>query len=127
MDRIIAEINFSSHGVVPAVIQDELTHEVLMVGYMNAEAVRKTLQGPHVWFYSRSKKRLWKKGEVSGHTQTVKEVRLDCDGDAMLIKVKQHVAACHKGYHSCFFREIKTSHLDVVGKKVFDPGAVYKK
>lgn len=127
MDRILAEINFSSHGVVPAVIQDELTHEVLMVGYMNAEAVRKTLQGPHVWFYSRDKRRLWKKGEVSGHTQMVKEVRLDCDGDALLITVKQHVAACHKGYQSCFFRKVVEDHLAVVGEKKFAPEVVYKK
>lgn len=98
-----------------------------MFAQMNREAVEKTLQGPHVTFWSRSRKKLWVKGEESGHTQTVKEVFYDCDADALLIKVDQKVAACHEGYRSCFFRKIEEGESKVVAKKIFDPKEIYKK
>lgn len=112
------QLKFNEQGLIPAIIQDHQNHEVLMMGYMNQEALEKTLEGPCVVFFSRSKQRLWKKGETSGHTQTVKEIYLDCDLDTLLIKVEQNVAACHKGYRSCFFRQVEDSELKMKGKKV---------
>jgi phosphoribosyl-AMP cyclohydrolase len=114
-------LNFSSHGILPAVIQDHENGQVLMLGYMNREAAEKTLQGPHVTFYSRSRKKLWTKGETSGHFQTVKQIFFDCDADALLIKVEQKVAACHAGYRSCFFREMGPDGIRIVGEKIFEP------
>lgn len=113
------DLKFDAKGLIPAVIQDHKTKEVLMVGYMNQEAFEKTCEGPHVWFFSRSKNRLWKKGETSGHTQTVKEIRVDCDTDCLLILAEQNVAACHKGYHSCFYRTYENDSLQVNSKKIF--------
>jgi len=127
MDEFINTINFSTHGKVAAVIQDIENNQVLMMAYMNEEALRKTVTGPDVWFYSRSKQRLWKKGETSGHTQTVKEIYFDCDADCVLIKVEQQVAACHNGYRSCFYRQYKEGKIVVVEKEVFDPKSIYKK
>lgn len=116
-------LNFSSHGILPAVIQDYENGQVLMLGYMNREAAEKTLQGPHVTFYSRSRKKLWTKGETSGHFQAVKQIFFDCDADALLIKVEQKVAACHAGYRSCFFREMGPDGIRIVGEKIFEPEA----
>lgn len=110
-----------------AVIQDAANGEVLMVGHMNREALEKTLEGPYVTFFSRSRQKLWVKGESSGHTQEVKEIRIDCDADALVIKVKQNVAACHTGYRSCFYRKAEGDNLKVEGKKVFEEKEVYKK
>ncbi len=112
-------LKFNSDGLIPAIIQDVVNHQVLMLGYMNAEAFAKTKAGPHVWFYSRSKKRLWKKGETSGHTQTVKEIRIDCDADTLLILVEQHVAACHAGYRTCFFQSLQNDIAVTTETKVF--------
>jgi phosphoribosyl-AMP cyclohydrolase len=98
-----------------------------MVGYMNREAVRKTLESGRVCFWSRSRQEYWIKGETSGHTQTVRTVAFDCDADALLIKVEQKGGACHTGYRSCFFREVSPdgNATCIVGEKVFDPDAVY--
>jgi phosphoribosyl-AMP cyclohydrolase len=98
-----------------------------MVGYMNREAVRKTLESGRVCFWSRSRQEYWIKGETSGHTQTVRTVAFDCDADALLIKVEQKGGACHTGYRSCFFREVSPdgNSTRIVGDKVFDPNAVY--
>lgn len=114
-------LNFSSHGVLPAVIQDHENGQVLMLGYMDREAVERTLAGPYVTFYSRSRKKLWLKGETSGHVQTVKEIFFDCDADALLIKVEQKVAACHAGYRTCFYRQFGENGIQIVGEKVFEP------
>lgn len=111
-------LTFNSHGLIPAIIQDFENGEVLMLGYMNREALSRTLAGPHVVFYSRSRQKLWEKGETSGHTQTVKEIFFDCDEDALLIKVDQKVAACHNGFRSCFYRKYDGSAVTVVGKKI---------
>ena len=103
---IIDTLKFDENGLIAAIIQDAKNNEVLMFAFMNREAVEKTLAGPYVAFWSRSRKKLWIKGEESGHTQEVKEVYYDCDADALLIKVDQKVAACHEGFRTCFFRRI---------------------
>lgn len=115
-------------GLVPVIAQDWQTGEVLMLAYMNQEAWEKTLETGKVHYYSRSRQKIWLKGESSGHFQIVKEIWLDCDLDTLLIKVEQlGGAACHKGYRSCFFRRFKDGDLEVVGEKIFDPEVVYGK
>ena len=125
--KILSELKYDSDGLVAAVIQDRTNNEVLMVGYMNAEAIKETLNTGRVCFWSRSRQKLWIKGETSGHTQTVESVAVDCDSDALLIKVEQKVAACHTGYRSCFFREVSPDgeSTRVVGDKIFEADAVY--
>ena len=125
--KILSELKYDRDGLVAAVIQDHTNNEILMVGYMNAEAIKETLSTGRVCFWSRSRQKLWIKGETSGHTQTVKSVAVDCDGDALLIKAEQKVAACHTGYRSCFFREVSPDgeSTRVVGEKIFDADAVY--
>lgn len=99
-------IKFDVHGLVPAIIQDEATGTVLMLAYMNAEALEKTVATGVTWFFSRSRQSLWQKGETSGHVQRVKTILYDCDADAVLVKVEQTGAACHEGTFSCFSRDI---------------------
>ena len=99
-------LSFSPDGLIPAVIQDEASGRVLMVAYMNREALEKTLETGKTWFWSRKRKVLWQKGEASGHYQVVREIYVDCDKDTLLIKVDQNGVACHEGYFSCFFRKI---------------------
>lgn len=125
--QILDQLKFNQNGLIPAIIQDDENNEVLMVGYMNSEAVQRTLQSGSVCFWSRSRQEFWIKGETSGHTQTVRSVAFDCDGDALLIKVEQTGGACHTGYRSCFFREVSPNgnSTRIVGKKVFNPDAVY--
>ena len=125
--EILNQLKTDQTGLIPAIIQDDENKEVLMVGYMNREAVRKTLESGRVCFWSRSREEYWIKGETSGHTQTVRTVAFDCDGDALLIKVEQKGGACHTGYRSCFFREVSPdgNSARIVGEKVFDPDAVY--
>jgi len=114
-------------GLVPAIIQDAETGQVLMLAYMNSIAWEKTLETGKAWFYSRSRNKQWMKGEESGNVQIVKEVFVDCDDDTVLLKVEQvGKAACHKGYTSCFFRKID-GEVQVVEERVFDPEKVYKK
>ncbi len=122
------KIKFDQAGLVPAIVQDAGTGEVLMQAFMNREALDKTLETGKCHFYSRSRGKLWIKGEESGHTQAVRGVFLDCDSDSVLIKVEQKGGACHKGYRSCFFVEVdpKSRMTRTVGKKVFDPKKVYK-
>ncbi|MBF0228317.1 MAG: phosphoribosyl-AMP cyclohydrolase [Desulfamplus sp.] len=116
-------------GLVPAVVQDNETGEVLMLAYMNEESWKETLTSGMATYYSRSRKQLWKKGETSGNIQVIKEIRLDCDEDTILIKVEQiGNAACHLGYKSCFFRKVNCdSTFEIVGEKIFDPKKVYFK
>ena len=120
------EVKFGKEGLVPAVIQDWERGQVLMLGYMNREALDLTVRTGRVHFFSRSRGRLWCKGETSGHTQEVVEVRLDCDGDAVLIKVRQKVAACHTGHLSCFYRKLVGGGWQEAEPVVFDPGEVYR-
>ncbi len=115
-------------GLVPAVAQDADTGEVLMLAWMNREAFDETVRTGRAVYFSRSRNRLWRKGEESGNVQEVRGVYLDCDADTVLLKVKQiGGAACHEGYPSCFFRKLEGGELAVVGERVFDPKQVYKK
>lgn len=100
--ELIAALKFNDQGLIPAIIQEDSTGEVLMLGWMNAEALRRTLSTTRVTFWSRSRAEFWRKGDTSGHTQTVKSVHADCDGDSLLVRVHQHGAACHTGLRSCF-------------------------
>lgn len=125
--QILDELKFDSNGLIPAIIQDFENNDVLMMGYMNREAVQRTLESGRVTFWSRSRQKYWVKGETSGHTQDVRSLAFDCDADTLLIKVVQKGGACHEGYRSCFFREVSPNgnSARIVGTKVFDPGAVY--
>ena len=115
-------------GLVPAVVQDAETGEVLMLAYMNEEAYRRTVETGKACFYSRSRDAFWMKGETSGHVQEVQEIRVDCDADAVLLEVRQvGGAACHKGYRSCFHRKVEEGRWFTVGERVFDPAEVYDK
>jgi len=126
-NRVAETPDFSKGaGLLPVIAQDADTGEVLMLAYMNAEGFARTLATGEAVYYSRSRQRLWRKGEESGHTQQVRAVFVDCDGDTILLKVTQHGgAACHEGYRSCFFREVTDAGLRVVGERVFDPAKVY--
>jgi len=113
-------------GLVPAIAQDYETGEVLMLAFMNSESWKLTCETGIVHYWSRSRSKLWKKGESSGNLQEVKEIRVDCDNDCVLVRVKQiGDAACHLGYRSCFFRVVDGEELKVVGEKIFDPDEVY--
>ena len=115
-------------GLVPAIAQDAATGEVLMMAYMNEEAWRKTLETGEAHYFSRSRGTLWHKGGTSGHTQHIKAVRLDCDSDTVLLLVDQiGGAACHKGYRSCFYRELAGDQVTLCSPMVFDPKEVYKR
>jgi phosphoribosyl-AMP cyclohydrolase len=117
-----------SGGLVPAVAQDADTGQVLMLAWMNKDAFDETLRTGRVCYWSRSRGKLWRKGEESGHFQEVREVLIDCDADTILLKVKQiGGAACHEGYASCFFRRVENGELATVGLRLFDPKTVYKK
>ena len=123
------ELDFEkTGGLLPAIAQDIDTGEVLMLAYMNRESWQSTLTTGKATYYSRSRDQLWIKGETSGHVQIVKEIRVDCDNDTILLKVKQlGGAACHKGYKSCFYRKVTDDGLVVTHELVFDPKAVYNK
>jgi phosphoribosyl-AMP cyclohydrolase len=113
-------------GLVPAIVQDHETGEVLMLAYMNQEAWDRTLATGRAHFWSRSRQKLWCKGETSGHIQEVRAVYVDCDLDAVLLKVRQAGgAACHEGYRSCFYRKLEGGSLKVASARVFDPKEVY--
>jgi phosphoribosyl-AMP cyclohydrolase len=107
MQGSFSEIKFDARGLIPAVLQDAETNEVLMLAYMNAEALRLTLETKEAYFWSRSREELWHKGATSGNVQRVVEVRLDCDADALLIRVKPAGPACHTGEQTCFYRELR--------------------
>ena len=115
-------------NLLPVIAQDAATGDVLMMAYMNEEAYDETLQTGQAVYFSRSRNKLWRKGEESGHVQMVKEIFIDCDRDTLLIKVEQiGGAACHEGFKSCFFRKITPEGIKIVGQRVFDPKEVYKK
>jgi len=116
------DVDFGSDGLVPAVAQDADSGEVLMLAYVSPEALERTRETGHAHYYSRSRDELWEKGATSGHVQHVEEVRVDCDGDALLYVVDQEGGACHTGYRSCFYRTVEG---DTVGERVFDPDEVY--
>ena len=122
------ELDFDKlNGLVPAIVQDFNTNEVLMLGFMNPEAWAATLSTGKASFYSRSRQTLWVKGETSGHVQIVREIRIDCDDDSILLLVEQvGGAACHTGYRSCFFKKIEYGKVKIIGRPVFDPKEGYQ-
>ena len=122
---------FDAHGLVTCVTTEAGSGEVLMVAHMDAEALAKTIATGQAWYYSRSRAALWRKGETSGHTQRVVEMRIDCDQDAVLIKVEQTGGACHTGRRSCFYRAVPVGKAGAVtlefrDERVFDPNSVYR-
>ena len=123
------DLDFSKQdGLIPAIAQDADSGEVLMMAYMNPESWKLTLETGVVHYWSRSRGKLWKKGESSGNVQEVREIRVDCDEDCILIKVRQiGGAACHTGYRSCFYRVVKGETLVTEGERIFDPEKVYGK
>ncbi len=117
------EIKYDKSGLIPAIVQEVTSGEVLMMAYMNEESLKKTIETGYTHFWSRSRKKFWKKGESSGHVQEVKEVLLDCDADTLLIKaIQRGPGACHAGYRSCFYRNIRGEE---VAEKVFSEEQVY--
>jgi phosphoribosyl-AMP cyclohydrolase len=122
--------DFSKAELIPVIAQDDATGDVLMLAYMNQTAWDETLETGRVCYYSRSRQKLWRKGEESGNVQEVRSIFFDCDADTILVRVNQiGGAACHEGFKSCFFRKLdpKTGNIEVVGQRLFDPKAVYKK
>jgi phosphoribosyl-AMP cyclohydrolase len=120
-DRV--DVEFGDDGLVPAVAQDADSKAILMLAYVTPDALEKTLETGRAHYYSRSREELWEKGARSGHTQTIREVRVDCDADTLLYLVEQEGGACHTGHESCFYRRIDGEN---VGTKVFDPDTVYE-
>jgi phosphoribosyl-ATP pyrophosphohydrolase/phosphoribosyl-AMP cyclohydrolase len=118
----LSQLKFDSDGLIPAIVQDADNGEVLMMAWMNGEAVKKTAETGQTHFFSRSRQKLWQKGESSGHVQSVTEILFDCDADCLLVKARQEVAACHTGHRSCFYRNLQG---EAVGETVFDAGEVY--
>ena len=105
--NLFDQLKFNSDGLIPAIIQEQTTGRVLMMAWMNRASLEKTIETSQTHFWSRSRQKFWRKGETSGHTQTVKHIAFDCDGDTLLIQVEQIGAACHEGYKSCFFRSVE--------------------
>lgn len=125
-NELFSSVKYSPDGLVTVVTQDHDSGEILMLAYMNEETLKRTIETGVMTYWSRSRRQVWVKGERSGNTQEVKEIRIDCDGDALLFKVRQHGgAACHTGFKSCFHRAYESGTLRIVGERVFDPDEVY--
>ncbi|MBN2377229.1 MAG: phosphoribosyl-AMP cyclohydrolase [Sedimentisphaerales bacterium] len=121
---------FDTHGLIPAIAQDAQNGQVLMVAYMNEQSLAETIATGNAIYYSRSRKKLWRKGEESGHVQKVQEILVDCDQDCLILKVTVDSGQCHVGYQSCFYRRLNQgtdNQLEFIAKPVYDPDAVYKK
>ena len=121
---------FDENGLIPAIAQDAKTGQVLMTAYMNRAALDVTIQTGFATYFSRSRQKLWKKGEESGHLQKVEQILVDCDQDCLVLKVTVDAGQCHAGYQSCFYRALKSGsdkELEFIAQKVYDPGKVYKK
>ena len=126
--KFIEKLKFNDDGLVPAIVQEENTGRVVMMAWMNKASLKSTIETGKAHFWSRSRQKYWMKGESSGHTQEVKDIAFDCDGDTLLIQVEQHGAACHEGYKSCFFRSINEGGaFDVTEERLVNPDEVYKK
>lgn len=127
-ETFLNAIKFDKDGLVPAIAQDAETGKVLMLAYMNRESLEITLKERKMCYWSRSRKELWRKGATSGNTQDVKEILIDCDGDALVFKVTQKGGACHTGYQSCFFRKVEDDlSFQIVDKMMFDAEEAYRK
>jgi phosphoribosyl-AMP cyclohydrolase len=121
---------FGDNGLIPAVAQDVKTGRILMVAYMNKEALDVTIKTGYAVYYSRSRAKLWKKGEQSGHSQKVEQILVDCDQDCLVLKITVDAGQCHAGYQSCFYRALKKNgdeELEFIAEKVYDPEKTYKK
>lgn len=125
MAEFLSRLKFGRDGLIPAIVQDVASGQVLMMAYMNREAVEKTLATGETWFWSRSRQKLWHKGETSGNVQRVRKLYFDCDADTLLVQVEQRDAACHEGYFSCFHYLVDGGEVRVEGERVFDPEEVY--
>jgi phosphoribosyl-AMP cyclohydrolase len=126
---IFEQLKFDSSGLIPAIVQEEKTGRVLMMAWMNRASLETTIQTGKTHFWSRSRKKFWMKGEQSGHTQTVKNIAFDCDGDTLLIQVEQIGAACHEGYKSCFFRSVEAggASFKITEPQLETPDQIYGK
>ena len=124
-DAVLAAIRFDASGLVPAIAQQHDTGEVLMMAWMNADAVRETLATGRVCYFSRSRNRLWRKGESSGQTQHLRDFRIDCDGDTLLLLVQQDGVACHTGRRNCFFRAVRNGVPEEIAAPEVSPEALY--
>lgn len=122
IEALLATVSFDANGLVAAIAQQHDTGEVLMMAWMNAEALRETMREGRVCYWSRSRRKLWRKGETSGHVQTLRDLRVDCDGDTLLLAVDQVGAACHTGRHNCFFRAIRGGSISEIHPVVVDMG-----
>ena len=118
-------LQFNEQGLIPAVVQDAKTRQVLTLCYLNRAALERTLKEGKVYVFRRSQRRIMLKGETSGHVQHLREVRVDCEGKSLVFLVRQRVAACHAGYFTCYFRRLKGGRLVTVGRRVFNPAKVY--
>jgi len=118
---------FDSNGLITAIAQDARTGQILMVAYMNKESLDLTIQTGYATYFSRSRQKLWKKGEQSGHLQKVEQLLVDCDQDCLVLKVTVDAGQCHTGYQSCFYRAVENGKLKFIAQKVYDPDKVYKK
>lgn len=127
MNFMPKDLKYNADGLIPVIVQDIENNEVLMLAYMNQASLEETIKGAKTCFWSRSRQKYWVKGESSGHVQHVKNIYYDCDKDTLLIKVDQVEAACHEGYRSCFFTEVKNDKTEIISDKLFDPKEVYKK
>ncbi len=125
--HVLEVIKFDDRGLVPAIAQDDESGKVLMMAWMNSEAIKETLKTGMACYYSRSRSKLWRKGEDSGQTQTIKDFRVDCDGDTVLIVVKQQGVACHTGRHSCFFKSINDDGIQIIEEVLINPDTLYQK
>lgn len=124
---LLDAVKWDRDGLVPAIVQDAAGGDVLMLAWMNETALKQTLATGETYFFSRSRRKLWRKGETSGHVQQVESIAIDCDGDVLLIKARQVGGACHEGYWSCFFRRVDAAgRLEIALERVFDPHAAYK-
>ena len=125
----LENLKFDANGLIPAIVQEQKTGRVLMMAWMNRASLEKTIDSGKTHFWSRSRQKFWMKGETSGHTQTVKDIAFDCDGDTLLIQVDQAGAACHEGYKSCFFRSIGANgaNVETTEPQLVSPGDVYGK
>jgi phosphoribosyl-AMP cyclohydrolase len=123
------QLKFDANGLIPAIVQDAKTKRVLMMAWMNRASLETTLKTGKTHFWSRSRQKFWMKGETSGHTQTVKDLAFDCDGDTLLIQVEQIGAACHEGYQSCFFRSVEpqSSAVNITEERLQSPEQIYGK
>ncbi|MCX5668289.1 MAG: phosphoribosyl-AMP cyclohydrolase [Candidatus Omnitrophica bacterium] len=127
MQKLLEKIKFDEKGLIPAIIQDEISGEVLTLCYMSKDALQKTLDEGKVYVFRRSKGKLMLKGETSGCIQNVRKVSIDCEGNSLLFEVKQVKAGCHEGYFSCYFRQMdKDGNMNITAERIFDPKKVYK-